>query len=432
MPARHKSCREIVWHNTKGLQPVTQQKLLLRLAIGLFAIAALFLGYQWFARIAQDPDFGTTDTSEMLVAVEEIEGGSRIVLFKPDGEAVESPNYPEGAAEYSPVWRPDGQRVMFLADRDGPFSVYRWNVARNRVERVSAGSRSVSFIGYPPVTSPFVSNDSALVTSGGQVFEFNQTTGGLTQLLPPTQVRGETEEGGAVGQMEIIYGAIGNSFIDAYWAAEQSALYTVMSRDLGQVFVINPRIVGAEQTPPRPLAAGTEIHVDSTAHGAVVISIRDFQYPDVSNLPPELIEDGRPVYQYKHALAYVNWRGVAEEPEVFTIVISEGDDVVFGKPAVSPDGTMVAAPVGVQEAGVFIPQMMAIFPNRFGGGSEAVVILNGDISDISWHPSGNSLAYIKSGMDGAKAVHTIQRTGANETRVSPPGRNFSQPRFSPN
>lgn len=374
---------------------MTQQKLLLRLALGLFAIAALFLGYQWFARIAQDPDFGTTDTSDMLVAVEDTADGSRIVLFKPDGESVESPNYTEGAAEHSPVWRPDGQRVMFLADRDGPFSIFRWNVARNRIEKVSGGSRSVSFIGYPPANSPFSSNDSALTTSGGQVYEFNQTTGGLTQLLPPTQVRGQTEEGGTAGQMEIIYGSIGNSFVNAFWAAEQSALYTVMTRDQGHVFVINPRVVGQEEVPPIPFAAGTEILADAVSGGAVVLSIRDFQFPDITNLPPEMMEDGRPIYPYKHALVFLNWRGLEQEPEVFPIVISEDDDVVLGKPAVSPDGTMVAVPVGVQVEGRFTPQMLAIFPARFGGGSEGVVVLNGDVSDISWHPSGNSLTYIK-------------------------------------
>lgn len=411
---------------------MTQQKLLLRLAIGLFAIAALFLGYQWFARIAQDPDFGSTDTSDMIVAIEETSDGSRAVLFKPDGEAVESPNYQDGSAEMFPVWRPDGQRVFFISDKDGPFSIYRWNVARNRVERVSAGSRSVSFIGFPPATSPFVDRDVALVTSGGQVFEFNQTTGSLTQLLPPTLVRGQTEEGGVAGQMELIYGAIGNSFVDAFWAAERSALYTVMSRDQGQVFVINPRVVNDPNFPPLPLAAGAEINVDTTPDGAVVVSIRDFEYPDMTNLPPDLIEDGRPIFPYRNALMFVRWLGIEEEPELFPIVLSEDDEVAFGAPAISPDGSMIAAPVGPVVEGVFRPQMLAIFPARFGGGSESVVVLNGDVSDISWHPSGNSLVYIKSGLDGARAVHTIDRTGANETRVSPPGRNFSSPRFSPN
>src|SRR5262245_38026520 len=102
-------------------------RLELRLVLGLFAIAALVLGYQWWRGIKSDPDFGQANTVGMIGAIEETADGDQAVVFKPDGTKIPSAGYRQGAVDRNFVWRPDGERAFFISDRGQGIHIFRWN-----------------------------------------------------------------------------------------------------------------------------------------------------------------------------------------------------------------------------------------------------------------------------------------------------------------
>ncbi|MFW5697417.1 MAG: hypothetical protein ACOCX1_02525, partial [Fimbriimonadaceae bacterium] len=145
-----------------------RNKVALRAVLGLFVIAALFLGWQFLSEFLQDPEiFEEADTAGMIAAVEERDNGSQVVIFTPEGEKMTSPGWTPGTREQTPAWIGDGDHLYFVADREErAFHIYRWIPGNDEVSRRSFGTSSIT----TPVTdfndNP-LSETTMLVRKGG-------------------------------------------------------------------------------------------------------------------------------------------------------------------------------------------------------------------------------------------------------------------------
>lgn len=271
------------------------------LLIGIGLIVSLFGGYKWLERVSLDPDFGSTDTTDFITAIEYTDEGSQVVFFDEKGKKTVASGIKPGDRDLDPVWRPDGQRVFFVSDRKNqPYNIFRWNLAKNKVELRSQGSRSKSTPYFGPPEWPNL-EDSALITSGGTVLEFNQTTQKTRQVLPPTEVQGATQEG-ILSQFEAMYGRIGTSFKSAKWGRDRKIMFAVMRREADEVFITNfMEDFSDQQAGPRPMFAADSIEFDVGSDGTVVVSIRNFQFYDPETIPPEYIKEGVAYKPYTNA-----------------------------------------------------------------------------------------------------------------------------------
>src|SRR5215813_958691 len=104
------------------VQPLTNRKKMVRGVIGGIAIVVI-LAVLWIVQSVRDVDLpASADTVGWIAAIKSQSNGSEVVLFKPDGTVVESKGYREGVNDRDPVWRPDGNRLIFTSDREPPDS----------------------------------------------------------------------------------------------------------------------------------------------------------------------------------------------------------------------------------------------------------------------------------------------------------------------
>jgi hypothetical protein len=277
-----------------------KNQLVVRAAIGLFAIALLYLGYGWLKEWTKDPDLGAADTTDMIAAIEYVEGGSQAVVFDAKGKK-QAVAWDKPANDTDPVWRPDGQRVFISSDRDGAsHDIFRFNVATGRLENKLSGTRSASSPYFGPPGWPELA-DSGLITLGGDVFEFNQSEQRTRQLLPPHEFENVGDE--EAGHLEALYNSIGLSFKSAKWGAGRNVMFTVMRREDDEVFVVNfMKPMGDQKVGPLPLLAGDNIQFDVAPDGTAVVSIQGFQYVDPSQVPPDYMIGGRAIKPWRNGL----------------------------------------------------------------------------------------------------------------------------------
>ncbi len=277
------------------------KKLVVRTVGGLLAVAVLFAAYQWLKEWTKDPDRGSMDTTDMIAAVEFVEGGSRLVVFDADGKKTEAPGYVEGRSDVDPVWRPDGQRVFFVSTRMGTSNnIFRWNIASNSVEHRLGGSRSASSPTFGPPDWPNL-GDSGLVLVGGNVFDFNQRDQRTQQILPPLDFENTGEEAGS--QLAALYERMGSSFKSAMWGKDRKVMYTVMNREDDEIFVVNyMEAIGDQPVGPVAIFAGQSIQFDVAPDGTAVVSIQGFEFPDASQIPENMMVNGRAVKPWRNGL----------------------------------------------------------------------------------------------------------------------------------
>ena len=505
-----------------------KNKIVVRAVIGLFAIAVLFLAYEWFKGFTMDPDTGRTDTTDMIAALEYTDDGDTLVLFDSGGDKTVVPGHERDTNDLDPVWRPDGQRVFFTSTRGGLSSaIYRWNVATNKVEKKSDGSRGASSPYFGPPDWPNVA-DSGLITLGGNVFDFNQRDKGLKQVLPPT----DFARAGDPGQAEAIqtaYERIGSSFKSAKWGKNREVIYAVMQGESHDVFIVNYMDgIGEMSSGPAPLFAAHSIQFDVAADGTAVVSVQGFEYPDLENIPKEFVRDGIALKPYRNALVAISIREDGQPdfvymytdqpdlglfPSLLTaelrqqsgipasvngvyvqeiapaavaerVGIQKGDvivsinatqltsvesmymslsQVMFGgeativyystktgavglktvahrfadgvtmalkDPAISPDSEWVAVTAGQVNGYEYSPRELMLIQIEVGGIQRRKRLIEGVISEPSWHPSGEKLVYSKLSPSNEGQIFVIGADGSNEKRVSGVG-DFGSPKFSP-
>lgn len=252
------------------------------------------------------------------------------------------------------------------------------------------------------------------------------------QLLPPPgDVTVGSEEGsGGTGQFDALYKRFGNSFRSARWAGNGDYIVAIMKRDEGEVLIVQKlNATEKEDLVPRPIFGGDRIDFDIDPNtGAVVFTVLNFQFPDMENIPKENIKNGKAVKPFLHGIFLMDVTKPVSEGLV-PIAVSNEMIQAFGPPAISPDGTQIAVTTGNYDQTNYEPGGLAIMPAKAAGMQEGSPLVRGRIYEVSWHPNGTSLVYIK--REGReRAIFKINRDGSGETKVSDGG-NFMTPKLSP-
>ncbi len=410
-----------------------QKKLALRLIIGLFTIAILFVGYNWLKEFVKDPNVGTSDTTGMVAAIQFHDNGARAVAFRANGDMLESPDWKEADQDQQISWSPNGSRVFVSSNRgQEAFNIFAWYPEKNIFEQRSTGSRSQSVPWFPIWATPD-EEATGLITAGGFVLAFDPKEQTTRQILPPVakdRISGEGGEGGAAGTLDALYSRLGSSFREAKWGKGKESIYAVMRRDDGEILIIN-RLVADDPRMLAPVAyrAANEIQFDTTPEGGAVVVIRGFQFPDKENIEPEFIKNGVAVPPYRNEVSVIKFNEQGQPVPVMLALVQD-DKNVFYDPAVSPDGTKLAIVIVEQAGDVTKPLGLVIMPLEERGAERGTMIVAGEISMPSWSPDGTMLTYLKRQPAGNNSVFTIKADGSGERRLTDEG-DFTSPKFSP-
>jgi hypothetical protein len=199
---------------------------MLRFALGLLALAGLFMLIRWILEIREDPDLIPGVSTGMVAAIEFKENGQQLVIFDEKGNKSPVPGWSEGKVDETPIWRPDVQRLFFTSDReDNTFNIFRYRPTARGAEKRSLGSRSKGKPWFGP-RGYKDENVSALVASGPSVTEYNPKAGTTRQILPPPsgEATGDAERG-VQDQVTAFYQNLGKAFIEAKWGPEREVLF---------------------------------------------------------------------------------------------------------------------------------------------------------------------------------------------------------------
>lgn len=418
---------------TSGARPpLVTRKMMIRFVIGLFAIAGLTLGYQWYRGLGGDIDLPfTVDSAGMIAAIQEVEDGNQVVLITPDGKLIRSPGYKAGASDRDPTWRPDGNRIYFSSDREeNTYNIFRWNPGSETVARRTFGSRAKTTIEFPSSEVPNA-NDFALITSGGFVLQLDPKDGSTPQILPPIgRERSASSEGGVGSQFEALYEHFGSSVRRAKWAGNgRNWIAAVMRNDLGEVLILQD--MGSDELrPPIPIIAGerVEFEVNPKTGEIIYVSI-GFQFPDRENIPEQFIENGRIKRPFEHVVGIVDPNHL--DKPMGPIAANNSDDVSFTLPRISPDGSTLLLVTGKHTgSGQVEPANMVVMPARSEGGASATKVIDGAVQDPSWAPDSERILFVKA-EKGKRAIQEIRRDGTGLRNITGQLGDFGHPLYSP-
>lgn len=416
-------------------QPKNLQKMITRSAILLLVIALMVYGYTWYRRISQDIDLPASfDSAGYLSAVRLMDEGSQVVVFKPDGTMLESPGYVAGKYDKDAVWRPDGNRLLFISDReDNAQNVFRWNFGANRVARRTYNSRSKGLPTFAPGVNEGPAQPS-LITSGGMVLQLDPVNGSTRQLVPPVEKEraATSEDSGAAGQFDFLYGKLGSSFKEAKWTPDRRFVVAVMRRDDGEALVVQDM---SEDKPPMPLAIGDRVEFDiDPKSGRIAYLVLRYRLLNPEQAPKEFIKNGVVKLPFLHVLAIADPVAMLTDPSAGIQIMAQSNSAdAFQRVSISPDGSMVLVVDGAYDAGKneFQPRSMIVMPFQPGASQSATVVLREPIYEPSWHPNSNTIAFVKYNNDKERAIYTINRDGSAMTELSKGKGDFAWPKFSP-
>jgi hypothetical protein len=439
--------------NPAPTQAQITNRLVIRTSLLLIVIAALIYAFQYYRSIRTDlGGRQSSETGGLIAAIERKKGGGQeAVLIKPNGEIVRSGGWKEGVNDRDLAWSPDGNFLFFISDRvDKTFHVMRWAPGTNNVEPRSIGSRGKSNPTFPAMGVPDASK-TALITSGGVVFEFDPSVPRMIQMLPPTVneivVSGAEEGGGSESQFQGFYGQIGQAFRLARWMKGKDWVAAIMKRDNGEVLIaqnLQPNKDG-KLNPPVTLTAGEHIDIDvSPKTGALVYSVVGFQWPPTQEIPAQFRQGNRVTTPFRHMIGLFDPEDKAsisaedlkkQATEGGTngpVVVSPNDDNVFTAAKFSPDGETLVAVAGrydVSSSSVE-PGAVITMPAKVGGAREIKPVAQGEVFEPSWNPSGRSIVFARR-TGGKRAIFTVDREGGSERNVTGDQGDFSNPLYSP-
>ncbi len=418
--------------------PKVSQRLVVRTLVLMFVLAIVLGVYQWAQQQKGDFDLAPSDTAGMIAAIEYKDEGQQVVAFKPDGTKIENSGWEAGVIDRDLVWQPDGNRLFFVSDRAKvpgsnvkAFNIVRWDAARaSAPSQRTVGTRGRSNPNFADQPGD-EENRTALIASGGFVLEFDSKDRATRQVLPPlgNEVSVSEEEGaGSSGQFGGLYGQLGSSFRLAKWAGGKRYIAAIMRSEEGEVLVIQDTELTdkGQISPPRPVMAGEKIEISiDPKSGKVVFSVTNFRWLSPDQIPPQFKQGNKITIPFKHAICIAT----PGEPSFEVIAASNDDTACFGAPAVSPSGDRVALTVGSYADGNLSPREMTLMPVSSGGVRAAAKLVDGEVFEPSWHPNGQSLAFIRR-KDSNRTVFAINVDGSGERQVSGDGE-FAFPRFSP-
>ncbi|MBX3095225.1 MAG: PD40 domain-containing protein [Fimbriimonadaceae bacterium] len=415
-----------------------QKKIATRAVIILFVIAAMFAGYRIFADWAKDPnDKGYVPTHDLILALEDTENGTQAVIFTLDGVKKVVPGDWTEKEVKEATWRSDGNRVMFVGNRDDEaFQIYRWNPQSGAVDRrMPAGSRNVSFLWYHQGGEE-AGNERGLAIVGGLVYQYEQ--GGsirLSQLLPPRTVGPTvTESEGATGASDAMtgpYKALGESFTDAAWAAGGNVVYAVMRRQTGGQILISQQI-GVDDKgsplPPVPMMAADRIELHVNAAGDAAFSFTGFQWPDPANIPDEFRKNGEVTVPYTNGLFLVKWNAATNQPQMIPVFLTEKNEAVRS-PHLSADSQAIVAQYGTIEEEQFKGQSLILVPAAEGGIQQVQAIGPASMINPAFAPDSSKIVCIGKDDQGRTRIYLIGQ-GQPPRAIGDPG-DYREPIFSP-
>ncbi len=422
----------------KSVQPKITQKLLLRTAIGVFALAGLVMAFRWYKTRETDPRGpDTLDTAGWIAAVETANDNKHVVAFKDDGTLVRQPDASGSVDDKDPAWRPDGSDVFFASNRlKGKFTIFRWFPDGH------AAAEMRSLVGLPQSAPAFLTgeadkheNATGLVVASGRVMMIDPKEPALHQVLPPLDPKKrmsvDPETGEGVSPLEGVYEHFGTSFRIAKWTPDRKTVFAVMKGDTGEVLLyqkLDPTV--QEDSRPRPIAAGDRIDFDVDQNtGALYLDVQNFQWPPMMEVPPEFIKNGKITVPFKHVVGVGDaanpaaWKPIITsnaDKDSFTGIVAAptGDRIVFvhgaygGSGNLKPDGLVV----------VFLSG------DRKGQGGK---IADGEVYEPCFSPDAKKIAFAKRESSTSRPIYVIEEGGSSPRRVSPETGVFGNPTFSP-
>ncbi len=417
-------------------QPLINRKMQLRLALGLFVIAGLYVGRRLVGHFLEDPDTGTIQSAGWIAAVEDTNNGTVAVIIKPDGTIVKAPKYQDGEQDQQVAWQPDGNRIYFSSNREGAnkaYHIYRWNPAHDLVQRRSTGSRSQSNPKFP-YDNTVPGEQDMLTISGGLVVTLNPRTGVTHQQLPfvgrdPSTVA-QSEGGGVGSQFGPEYDHLGNSFRVAKWADKKGYIAGVLEKNSGGETLIlqNMNPTKQNQAYPTPIVAADHIDfsVDPSS-GRIVFAAQNWQWPDSSNVPKKFIKGNQILKPYDHVVGFLN----PETGKAGIVFASNSDKISFAQPQPSPDGSKVLLTFGPYQNDGVVSQGLIVAPLAEQGGASGTAIFRGPAYNPHWSPDGNQIVFIEENPGGHNDVCVINADGSGFKDITNGSGDFDDPLFSP-
>jgi dipeptidyl aminopeptidase/acylaminoacyl peptidase len=416
-------------------QPKISQRLILRTAILLFAIAIMFFGFRYFQEMHGDFDRGSSNSSGDIAAIQIKDNGQETVLIHPDGTITGTKNWIDGVSDRDIVWQPDGRFVYFVSDRDGgTYRLVRLNPDSDSTAPMTAGSRGRSVPSFP-ADNPPDANSGLLMISGGTIQGFDPKGKLTPQLLPPattsiTHASDEGTEAGAEAEFEAMYGGLGTAFKYARYCKSNRFIAAVMEREGGEVLILQDLTPKDGKLPnPTPVVAGEQVDFDvSPKDGSVVFAVRNFSFLDPKIVPKAYIKNGKIVVPFRHMMGFVD----PDQRALQLIGASPDDRAAFSKPAVSPDGSTVLFSAGSYDKTTqsITPKALISCPVAVRGFQTMSHLVDGEVYEPSWSPDGSKIVYAMR-ISGKREIFTAGKDGSSPTDVTAGKGDFLTPLFSP-
>ncbi|RYG49521.1 hypothetical protein EON79_00990 [bacterium] len=394
-------------------QPKILQKMLFRTLGLVIVMGGLLFAYQWMRQNKGGiSELKKASTKGWILAIKYQPEGQQAVAIKPDGTIVENPSWKPGVTDRDLVWQPDGNRAFFVSDRDARdakpgvkvFNIYRWNPdANEEPDQRTLGTRGRSDIAFPVAPVEGSGPQTALITSGGFVLEFDSEANSTRQVLPPlgNEVATSSEEGTSTStsQFSAFYSEIGTSFRTARWLRNKD-------------FVAGP--VAGERI---------DIAVDPKS-GDLVASVMGFRFPPGQPIDPRFKQGNKIVVPFKNALFRLDPEAGMQPP------IVANNDVAFGSPVVSPDGNQIAMVVGPFQDGAIRPELLAWMKSVPSPDNKPTVVTQGEVFEPTWSKDGSKIIYVKR-VNGARSIFQVSWDGLGDTNLTAGKGDFALPRQSP-
>lgn len=410
-----------------------------RLVFGLLALAALFFGWELLKEYFVDPgDKGHVETAGYIAAIENDGNGDRAVVFDTKGSKSNTPGLDDDVIESEIAWRPDGDRLFVMTNRQGQgFRPYRWNPTNDAFEpRMPGGTINMSAISYGPFQDSDA-NRNALIVAGGQVFLFDQRKAIRTQVLPPPtndkNTATEDGESGSGAPITGVYATIGTAFTEARWGQARQIIWATMKREGGEVLIAQQLGLDEKGVPyvPIPLMAGRELQMDVAPDGTLALSIQGFAWvdPDSPEIPDQFRKDGKLLTPMKNGMAVIRWN-TAQTPQVLMAFASPEDEALVD-PSFSPDSSLIAACAGqIGPDHQFKGVVLLLVPAEEGGVTKSKPVYEGHSRMPSWSPLGNQLVFVGQDSRSRNVLMKVGADGSGITTVGEPGE-YKWPKFSP-
>jgi len=417
-----------------SIVPKATRKLAIRFVIGLFSLAVIFAIYNWMRANRDLGDISIAKTEDWILALEQKEEGQQAVIFKKDGSLLRSPAYTPGKTDRDAVWRPDGAAVFMSSDRETEdFNVYRWNLQHNFIERRGMATRSQLALNFGEVGQG-ASNDALLIVSGGFVLSMNPKEATTYQVLPPVSrevvTTGSDEGSGGASQFDAYYSKLGSSFREARWGKNKEWVYAVMRGDEGEVLIAQSLTSGK---PPVVLGMGDRIEFDvNPKTGSIVYAIKSYRVPVPEHPSKEEIAKIKEMMAVPHRLIEVKpWETDPAEAMV-PLAMSPSNKQCFSNPKVCPDGNSVLVSVGpyLGDGNQKMEGLLSV-PLAPNGIAAASGLVQGEVSDYSWSPTGRKFVFIRKSKSGVRTVFVLNKDGGEAKQISDGKTNYSRPLFSP-